>query len=444
MRFGIFVKAAARPCGLRVPHVIDRGRKAMPDITLVIPMYNVERYISLCLDSVRAQTLANIEAICVDDGSTDGTAQIAEQHAALDSRIRVIRKDNGGVSSARNAGIRAAAGTFVMFVDSDDCLEPQACERVLELFRSRAADVVVYGTHVVPATAEDDWFRRRLAPRDVYYEAFEPAVLFKECSHPYPWHAAVRRAFLIENDLLFDETVLYGEDEVFHFEMYPLARGVLFTSEKLYRYRVFRSQSLMDDRAHAYVKMVREHVYVVDRILRAWRQRGFFGRCDEQVVKHLLAFVVFDIGNLNQADRAACYAELGAALVRNCPEVVAQLRARGGALGSVVSALAEAGEAASGEVRAEAEAGAGLPGDFGALFRVRCMLAVWGAGGTVRETVRAVRSRADALRRRSAAFRRRDAELRVQDDEALRASLARLEAENAAAAGARPAGEEGE
>ena len=331
-----------------------------------------------------------------------------------------------------------------MFVDSDDCLEPQACERVLELFRSRAADVVVYGTHVVPATAEDDWFRRRLAPRDVYYEAFEPAVLFKECSHPYPWHAAVRRAFLIENDLLFDETVLYGEDEVFHFEMYPLARGVLFTSEKLYRYRVFRSQSLMDDRAHAYVKMVREHVYVVDRILRAWRQRGFFGRCDEQVVKHLLSFVVFDIGNLDQADRAACYAELGAALVRNCPEVVAQLRACGGALGSVVGVLADASVAAGGEVRAEAEAGAGLPGDFGALFRARCMLAVWGAGGTVRETVRAVRSRADTLRRRSAAFRRRDAELRAQDDEALRASLARLEAEGAAAAGARPAGEEGE
>lgn len=416
----------------------------MPDITLVIPMYNVERYISLCLDSVRAQTLANIEAICVDDGSTDETARIAEQHAVLDGRIKVIRKENGGVSSARNAGIRAAAGTFVMFVDSDDCLEPQACERVLELFRSRTTDVVVYGTHVVPATAEDDWFRRRLAPRDVYYEAFEPAVLFKECSHPYPWHAAVRRAFLIENDLLFDETVLYGEDEVFHFEMYPLARGVLFTSEKLYRYRVFRSQSLMDDRAHAYVKMVREHVYVVDRILRAWRQRGFFGRCDEQVVKHLLAFVVFDIGNLNQADRAACYAELGAALVRNCPEVVAQLRACGGALGSVVGMLADASVAAGGEVRAEAEAGAVLPGDFGALFRVRCMLAVWGAGGTVRETVRAVRSRADALRRRSAAFRRRDAELRVQDDEALRASLARLEAESAAAAGARPVGEEGE
>lgn len=393
-------------------------------------MYNVERYISLCLDSVRAQTLANIEAICVDDGSTDETARIAEQHAALDSRIKVIRKENGGVSSARNAGIRAAAGAFVMFVDSDDYLEPQACERVLELFRSRVTDVVVYGTHVVPATAEDDWFRRRLAPRDVYYEAFEPAVLFKECSHPYPWHAAVRRAFLIENDLLFDETVLYGEDEVFHFEMYPLACGVLFTSEKLYRYRAFRSQSLMDDRAHAYAKMVREHVYVVDRVLRAWRQRGFFGLCDDQVVKNLLAFVVFDIDNLDRADRAACYAELGAALVRNCPEVVAQLRARGGALGSVVGALAGAG--------------AGSPGEFGALFRVRCMLAAWGVGGTVRETVRAVRSRVDALRRRSASFKRRDAELRAQDDEALRASLARLEADSAAAAGARPTEEEGE
>lgn len=417
----------------------------MPDITLVIPMCNVERYISLCLDSVRAQTLANIEAICIDDGSTDETARIAEQHAALDGRIKVIRKENGGVSSARNAGIRAASSEFIMFVDSDDYLEPQACERVLKLFRSRDhVDVVVYGTHVVPATAEDDWFRRRLSPRDVYYEAFEPAVLFEECSHPYPWHTAVRRAFLFENDLLFDETVLYGEDEVFHFEVYPLARGVLFTSEKLYNYRVFRSQSLMDDRAHAYVKMVREHVYVVDRILCAWRKRGFLKLCPERFVRSMLEFVVFDIDNLEQTDRIACYAELGSALMRNCPEVVSKLHAGGGALGSVVGALANAGavsEAAGDE--ASKSVPAGTPDSFGVLFHMKCMLAVWGAGGTLREIARAVKSRVDALRRRSASFKCRDARLRVQDDEALRTSLERLEAESAAAAGARPTEEEG-
>ena len=86
----------------------------MPLISIVIPVYNVERYVSLCLDSLRAQTFSDIEIICVVDGALDRSESVVRMHEALDERVRVISKENGGVSSARNAGIRAASGKYIM------------------------------------------------------------------------------------------------------------------------------------------------------------------------------------------------------------------------------------------------------------------------------------------------------------------------------------------
>ena len=87
----------------------------MPFFSIIVPVYNVEKYLSLCLDSLRNQTFPDIEVICVDDGSADGSLSIAEMHAALDSRIEVFTKANGGVSSARNYGFEKASGEYVLF-----------------------------------------------------------------------------------------------------------------------------------------------------------------------------------------------------------------------------------------------------------------------------------------------------------------------------------------
>ena len=111
----------------------------MPQVSIVVPIYNVERYLSYCLDTLRAQTLRDIEIICVNDGSPDHSAAIAEAHASLDKRIRVINKPNGGLSSARNAGINVARGDYLMFVDSDDYLAEEACESVVSAFESNNA-----------------------------------------------------------------------------------------------------------------------------------------------------------------------------------------------------------------------------------------------------------------------------------------------------------------
>ncbi len=96
-------------------------------ISVIVPVYNVEKYLSKCLDSIINQTYQNLEIICVDDGSTDSSPMILEEYAKKDSRIKIITRQNGGLSAARNTGVKNATGEFVSFVDSDDWILLVCC-----------------------------------------------------------------------------------------------------------------------------------------------------------------------------------------------------------------------------------------------------------------------------------------------------------------------------
>lgn len=116
----------------------------MPKVSVIIPVYNVEPYLRQCIDSVIGQTLKDIEIILVDDGSTDNSGIICDDYATYDNRIRVIHKQNEGLSAARNDGIEAASAPFVMFVDSDDWVEPQFCEVPYKTAIVNDADLVLF------------------------------------------------------------------------------------------------------------------------------------------------------------------------------------------------------------------------------------------------------------------------------------------------------------
>ena len=113
-----------------------------PCISVIVPVYKVEQHLDKCIQSIVQQTLSSLEILLVDDGSPDRCPEICDKWAARDSRIRVIHKDNGGLSDARNAGIESACGEYIMFVDSDDYIAEQACERLLEYARSEEAELV--------------------------------------------------------------------------------------------------------------------------------------------------------------------------------------------------------------------------------------------------------------------------------------------------------------
>ena len=101
-----------------------------PEISIIIPVYNVEKYLDECINSAVNQTFDDIEIICVNDGSTDGSLEIIEKHASKDKRIRIISQEHKGVGSARNAGLDAAKGKYIYFMDSDDYVELNALKRI--------------------------------------------------------------------------------------------------------------------------------------------------------------------------------------------------------------------------------------------------------------------------------------------------------------------------
>ena len=118
-------------------------------VSVIVPVYNVERYLSRCLDSIAAQTLRDIEIICVDDGSTDGSPGILAAYAAREPRMKVVTQANGGLSAARNAGLAVCKGDWVMFVDSDDWVPAYAAEAFLAVAEASGAPVVVSARYAV-------------------------------------------------------------------------------------------------------------------------------------------------------------------------------------------------------------------------------------------------------------------------------------------------------
>ena len=116
-----------------------------PDISIVIPVYNTEEYLTRCVSSLTGQTHANLEICLVDDGSTDGSGGLCDELADKDPRIRVLHKENEGQGVARNAGIRMAEGEFVAFLDSDDYWDPDGCRKILERLRETGADLCAFG-----------------------------------------------------------------------------------------------------------------------------------------------------------------------------------------------------------------------------------------------------------------------------------------------------------
>ena len=132
-----------------------------PKISIIIPMYNVEKYLRRCLDSVQNQTFKQWQAICVDDGSPDKSGEIAEEYAKKDKRFIVVHKENGGLSDARNYGMPHATGQYIMFLDSDDFIHPQTMEIAYNTAIKNKSDIVSF--------TYDRIYRPRLMVRHVLH-----------------------------------------------------------------------------------------------------------------------------------------------------------------------------------------------------------------------------------------------------------------------------------
>lgn len=266
----------------------------MPALSVIVPVYNVENYLEWCLDSLRAQTFSDIEIVCVNDGSTDNSRAILSTCQEKDKRIVIVDKSNGGLSSARNAGIKAATADIVCFLDSDDRFTPNACEVIVNTFNSNNAEVVTFGANCYPEEAGYPWLEEHLSPRNVVYEPFHEDLLFNEMSRPFAWRTACKRSFIIENNLFFDEKVKFGEDQVFHFAIYPRSKKTVLIADKLYDYRVAREGSLMATIATDLQRKGLEHVPIARAILTDWKNEGLLKRYSADMLNWVVEFNVYE------------------------------------------------------------------------------------------------------------------------------------------------------
>ena len=227
-----------------------------PKITVITPVYNVEKYLRKCLDSMLGQTLSPIEIICVDDGSTDASPEILAEYAARHPELRVLRQENSGSSIARNRALDAARGEYVSFVDSDDRL---LGEGVLEALYNRAkeldADELFFDAQISYASEEmrqivvmeDDFYRCKGAYPDVLDgRAMYQKMAANRDLKATIWQRIYRRAFLEENRLRFYPGILH-QDEVFSLECTSLARRVAYYPACCYD-RHYRPNSSMTAR----------------------------------------------------------------------------------------------------------------------------------------------------------------------------------------------------
>ncbi len=269
--------------------------------SIILPAFNAQNYISQAIESAQAQTEENIEIICVDDGSTDATAQVIKDYAAKDDRIVLVSKQNGGISSARNAGLKQAQGDYIFFLDADDELASNAVSRVLECVADCAADFVKFSAEAQPREYSSEWFDWVLSLEDKSFESFNPQLIFHEKIGPFVWNSAFRREFLTEHSLRFDERLTLGEDQVFVLLAATYAQKTIFLSDVLYSYRVFREGSLMNTVAKSGEKRLMQHQMIFEVLLETWKPLGLADKEAIRFFNFMAEFLLPDICNIDNA-----------------------------------------------------------------------------------------------------------------------------------------------
>ena len=228
-------------------------------ISIIVPIFNTEKHLHQCLDSISSQSYENFECLLINDGSTDASASICREYVAKDARFRYFEKENGGVSSARNLGIERSGGAYVTFIDSDDWVEFDYLEVLYAAIIQETADISVstYRTYEMSTNqllfhAFSRDYSKRVFSREefinelVFLNRFDSSYGFVSCK-------LVRKSVL--TGIWFNESTHLGEDMEFWFKLYLIAEKVVFSNRDTYVYR----RDLNDSR-YATLKHIKSYV----------------------------------------------------------------------------------------------------------------------------------------------------------------------------------------
>ena len=290
-----------------------------PKVSVIIPVYNVSAFLPQCLGSLRNQTLTDIEILCIDDGSSDDSAGIVSRFRQQDPRIRLLRQSHRGVSAARNLGICHARGSYSLFLDADDWVDPQMLECLWEAAERSGCAVAVCSSRVHFAGETRPGIRQRRYLQNslrVTPRIWERAGSSPWCaielggSWPFVWNKLIRMDLLRDNGLFFSEKLTLGEDGVFDHLLFQYADKAVFLSQAMHHYRYQRKNSATDTLLQDSQNRFLRHIAVVGELLREFRSRGLLEQNREPVIPWLLDFLYMDFISLPAAFRKEAAASL--------------------------------------------------------------------------------------------------------------------------------------
>lgn len=213
----------------------------IPLVSIIIPVYNTEKYIGQCLESVIEQTYSNLEIILVDDGSTDGSRKICDEYANKDKRIKVLYQKNGGQAKARNYGIRYAHGIYIVYIDSDDYVSANHIEKMLKLAKQYNADLVQCSMKKFRDGKKE---KSKFDKFDITVYSASDALreyCYQKTFTPSPWGKLIH-ASLMEN-MEFPVNMGY-EDAALMYKVIGKAKTLVFTEEIMYYYRQHKASTM--------------------------------------------------------------------------------------------------------------------------------------------------------------------------------------------------------
>lgn len=216
----------------------------MDIITVAVPIYNAEKYLNYCIESIIKQTYKNLQILLINDGSTDDSLKICKKFAAIDKRIKIISKKNGGVGSARNVALRNATGSYITFVDSDDYIDVDYVYKMYHLCKKNECDISMVGFKEVK-----DYIDIRSNNNDkdyvdvlTNYEILNNLFTNKDISYIVPWCKLYKLELFTRNNIFYPENVI-ADDEGTTYKLFYYANKIAISNEKLYYY-VYREGSL--------------------------------------------------------------------------------------------------------------------------------------------------------------------------------------------------------
>lgn len=213
-----------------------------PTISIVIPLYNSEKYIYQCLQSIQKQKFKNFEVLIIDDGSTDNSVIICKSFISSDNRFRLYCKENGGVSTARNLGIKEALSVWICFIDSDDWLEEEYLSNLLSK-QKKNVDLIAcsFNENINGTKLEKKYPEKEISAKELQWKLFYNQ---ENLYYGYLWNKIFKREIVLKNRIMFHEDLFYNEDRIFIFEYSLFCKNVVQTDKCHYNYRIHNNNSM--------------------------------------------------------------------------------------------------------------------------------------------------------------------------------------------------------